>query len=301
MLETVVRWFTGGQCNLRCPYCVNSDQERTAVWREVDVDKAVALCREVAPVSTLMILGGEPTCMPWLARAFRQLHAIRRVEILTNGVLVDVLADQVRSAMVGAEHVTVLVTVHPLAWPARSALADAVDAWMALNSEKVFVQVKCLLTSADDVHACTVNDWAAELVPHGHLLVAARRVPSSGPTMHEVVTALRANSSPRLKRLLTVRAENENRVCPYAGRECPVADSVVNIAPWGAAFGVKCGAEQLVYLPWSASIETMLSHKQTRRVVCPDRQLGCNCDATVDDIVARRMGLRKVDYLTADV
>ena len=72
---TTVRWFVGGTCNLACPYCVNSEQEHKATWIMCNVDKAVELINAVTPVSTLMVIGGEPTCVPWLAGTLVKLHA----------------------------------------------------------------------------------------------------------------------------------------------------------------------------------------------------------------------------------
>lgn len=298
-METIVRWFTGGACNLSCPYCVNDQLERAATWTQTEVGLAVDLVNALAPVATLMLIGGEPTCIAWLPTAVRQLRGVRRVEVLTNGLLVDNLTTLTAIAADVAKWVDLLITVHPAAWTDREQLMTAVDKWMALEHSNVHVQIKCLLTSVDDEHACTVNALAAELVPTGHLLAVARRVPSHGPTMREVTAALRGTTSPRLRKLLTARATMENRACPYAGQACPVAGKVANITPWGVS-GVKCGAVEREIIPWSTPCQELVLTLRRQQVLCPERQQGCDCDATVDTEIAEQLGLRDVNYNEID-
>lgn len=97
-----VIFFVTGQCNARCQHCF--------YWKNLGpdhaglaLDKIERIARSMPPFRTLLLSGGEPTLrqdLPQLIDIFRRHNQINSVDVPTNGLLPDRIAELARQVLV---------------------------------------------------------------------------------------------------------------------------------------------------------------------------------------------------------
>lgn len=275
--DMLVQWYVGDACNLACPYCTNAGNVEALTFAQQDVDKAVALINATPRVCTLHVLGGEPTCHGWLASALKSVTGVRNIELLTNGVRVDILQTLVYAGIQHNDSVRVEATMHPAAWRTKQDLVETINNLLAMDNGKwIHIDIKCLL--AEDEDSIAVNECVAEHVPDEHLIVVVRRSGGCYATITEAVHALQAIKSKRLKRLLRQKISTWHTT--DAG-PCPASGHILCLTPWGVT-GVQCGTMPPEYMPWSTSVDDMLRTIKNEKVMCAGKCMGyAHCNAMI--------------------